>query len=250
MGLGEPGLGEQALSKAAEMGITQQLSDVEEVNVDIRTDPLKLVQGKVDSVSVTGEGMVMKDALRMEKVQVDTGAVAINPGSALFGKIELTQAAAANAEVILTQDDVNQAFSSDYILGKMQNLTIEAEGKPTQVSIQAAEVHFLDEGKVHLKAHLLMNGSSEPQAAEAIVIPSVQAGGNRIGFEAVDGAQLQADSQADSQATQMLLQGLSQLADLRNFEFSGMSLVIDHLQIQPGKMMLKGTTIVSQIPQA
>jgi LmeA-like phospholipid-binding len=241
MGLGEPGLGEQALSKAAEMGITQQLSEVEEVHVDIRTDPLKLVQGKVDSVAVDGEGMVMKDALRMEKVHVETGAVAINAGSALFGKIELTQSAEANAQVTLTQDDVNHAFSSDYILSKMQNLTIAGQGEPTQVSIQTAEVEFLDEGKVHLKANLLMNGGTE--ASEAIVIPSVQDGGHRIGFEEVG-------AQESSQATQMLLKGLSQLADLRHFEFSGMSLVLDTLQISPGKMMLEGTTVVSKIPQA
>ncbi|NJR37604.1 MAG: DUF2993 domain-containing protein [Leptolyngbyaceae cyanobacterium CSU_1_4] len=124
MGLGEPDLGEQALSKAAEVGITQQLDEVEQVNVDIRTDPLKLIQGKVDSVSVTGEGLVMKNSLRMEKLQVDTGSVAINPASAIFGKIELTQSAEADAHVTLTQEDVNQAFNSDYIRNKMQNLTI------------------------------------------------------------------------------------------------------------------------------
>jgi LmeA-like phospholipid-binding len=249
MGLGEPGLGEQALSKAAEMGITQQLSEVEQVNVDIRTDPLKLVQGKVDSVAVDGEGMVMKDALRMEHVHVETGAVAINPGSALFGKIELTQAAEANAQVTLTQDDVNHAFRSEYILSKMQNLTIVGQGKPAKVSIRAAEVEFLEAGKVHLEARLSINGG-EDQIAEVVVVPSVQDGGHRIGFEEFAGRIGATESEVDLQATQMLLQGLSKLADLRTFEFSGMSLVLDTLQIQPGRMMLEGTTVVSKIPQA
>jgi hypothetical protein len=242
--LGEPGLGEQALSKAAEMGIAQQLTEVKEVHVDIRTDPLKLMQGKVDSVSVTGEGMVMKDALRMEHLHVDTREVAINAGSALFGKIELTHEAEANAEVTLTQEDVNHAFGSEYILSKMQNLTIEDQGKSVVISIQTAAVEFLAAGQVHLKAHILMDGSNDAQAAEAIVIPSVQEGGHRIGFEKVDGAE------ADSQVADMLLHALTELADLRKFEFSGMSLVLDNLQILPGKMILKGTTLVSKIPQA
>jgi LmeA-like phospholipid-binding len=246
MGLGEPGLGEQALSKAAEMGITQQLTEVEEVHVDIRTDPFKLMQGKVDSVSVTGEGMVMKDALRMEHLHVDTGEVAINAGSALFGKIELTHEAEANAEVTLTQEDVNHAFSSEYILSKMRNLTIDDQGKPVKVSIQTAAVEFLEAGKVHLKAHVLVNGSSEARSAEAVVVLSVQDGGHRIGFEEVAGT----EGESDPQVTQMLLHALTTLADLRHFEFSGMSLVLSDLQVQPGKMLLKGTTLVSKIPQA
>jgi hypothetical protein len=245
MSLGEPGLGEQALSKAAEMGITQQLSEVEEVSVDIRTDPLKLVQGKVDSVAVDGEGMVMKDALRMEKVHVETGAVAINPGSALLGKIELTQAAEANAQVTLTQDDVNQAFSSDYIQRKMQNLTLEHEGQRIAVSIQAAEVEFLEAGKVHLKASVLTSASPEAQVVEAVVVPSIADNGQRIAFNEVSGA----FESSDLQLVQTLLQALMHLADLRNFEFSGMTLLLKELQVQPGKLILKGKTVVSQIPQ-
>jgi LmeA-like phospholipid-binding len=243
MGLGEPGLGEQALSKAAEMGITQQLSEVEEVHVDIRTDPFKLMQGKVDSVSVTGEGMVMKDALRMEHMHMDTGELAINPGSAIFGKIELTHSAEANAEVTLTQEDVNHAFGSEFILSKMQNLTIDDQGQPTQMSIQSAVLEFLEAGKVHLKAQVLINGSNEAQTAEAIVIPSVKEGGHRIGFEEVGGAER-------SQVTDLLLHALTELADFRKFEFSGMYLVLDDLEILPGKMLLKGTTLVTKIPQA
>jgi hypothetical protein len=254
MGLGEPNLGEQALGKAAELGIAQQLSEVEEVHVEIHTDPLKLVQGQVDSVSVTGEGMVMKDALRMESLHVDTGAVAINPGSALFGKIELTQEAEANAEVTLTQDDVNRAFSSDYILSKMQNLTIAPQDNPQDnpqnesiaVSIQAAEVEFLEAGKVHVKARILTSASPDAQLVEAIVVPSIADNGQRIALNEVSGA----FETSNLQLMQTLLQALMHLADLRNFEFSGMTLLLHELQVQPGKLILKGKTTVSQIPQA
>ncbi|MBW4515347.1 MAG: DUF2993 domain-containing protein [Timaviella obliquedivisa GSE-PSE-MK23-08B] len=246
MGLGEPDLGEQALSKAAEVGITQQLGEVEEVNVDIRTDPLKLIQGKVDSVSVTGEGLVMKNSLRMEKLQVDTGAVAINPASAIFGKIELTQSAEADAHVTLTQEDVNQAFNSDYIRGKMQNLTISPNGEPIAIEVQNVDIQFLDEGKVHLKADVLMGETKEAQEVEAIVVPSVKEQGQQVVFEEVSGT----DGGASSQLTQMILQEIMTLADLRNFELSGMSLSIHQLEVQPGQMILKANTVIDKIPQA
>jgi LmeA-like phospholipid-binding len=245
MGLGDPDLGEQALSKAAEAGITQQLGEVEQVNVDIRTDPLKLIQGKVDSVSVSGEGLVMKNSLRMEKLQVDTGAVAINPASAIFGKIELTKSAEADAHVTLTQEDVNQAFNSDYIRDKMQNLTISPDGEPIAIEVQQVDIQFLDGGKVHLKATVLMGETQEAQEVEAIVIPSVKEQGQRVVFEEVSGT----DGGASSQLTQMILQEIMTLADLRNFELSGMSLVINDLEVQPGQMILKATTVIEKIPQ-
>jgi LmeA-like phospholipid-binding len=246
MGLGEPDLGEQALSKAAEVGITQQLGEVDQVNVDIRTDPLKLIQGKVDSVSVTGEGLVMKNSLRMEKLQVDTGAVAINPASAIFGKIELTQSAEADAHVTLTQEDVNQAFNSDYIRDKMQNLTISPDGEAIAITVQHVDIQFLEGGKVQLKASVLMGETNEAKEIEAIVVPSVKEEGQRIVFEEVSGT----DSGTSSQLTQMILQEIMTLADLRNFELSGMSLLINDLQVQPGQMTLKATTVIEKIPQA
>ncbi len=246
MGLGEPDLGEHALSKAAEVGITQQLDEVEDVNIDIRTDPLKLIQGKVDSVSVSGKGLVMKNSLRMEKLQVDTGAVAINPASAIFGKIELTQPAEADAHVTLTQEDVNQAFNSDYIRDKMQNLTISPDGEAIAIDVQNVDIQFLEGGKVHLKASVLMGEEREMQEVEAIVVPSVKEEGQQIAFEEISGT----EGKASSQLTQLILQEITTLADLRNFELSGMSLVIHDLDVQPGQMILKATTVVEKIPQA
>src|SRR5512141_25193 len=109
-----PDIGEQALDKVAEVAITSQLDEVEQVNIDIRTDPIKLVQGKVDSVAITGEGMVMKQDLRVDSVEVNTGAVAIDPLKAVMGQIELTQPANAKAQLTLTEQDINRALASGY----------------------------------------------------------------------------------------------------------------------------------------
>ncbi len=65
-----PGLGEQALNKAAEIGLSSQLDEVENLDVNIKTDPLKLVQGQVDAVTIKGEGLVMQKDLRMEELEM------------------------------------------------------------------------------------------------------------------------------------------------------------------------------------
>ena len=52
------GLGEQAISKAAEIGFSSQLDEAKELNVEIEINPLEALKGKVNSVSVTGKKLV------------------------------------------------------------------------------------------------------------------------------------------------------------------------------------------------
>jgi LmeA-like phospholipid-binding len=58
MEIDKPNLGDKTFSKVVEMGIATQLDEAEVINVDIRTNPGKLVQGKLDSVTISGKGLV------------------------------------------------------------------------------------------------------------------------------------------------------------------------------------------------
>ena len=42
------GLGEQALNKAAEIGLSSQLDEVENLEVKVKTDPFKLMSGELE----------------------------------------------------------------------------------------------------------------------------------------------------------------------------------------------------------
>ncbi|AFY43018.1 DUF2993 domain-containing protein [Nostoc sp. PCC 7107] len=81
-----PSIGEQALNKATEIGLSSQLDEVENLDVNIKTDPLKMVQRQVNAVEISGEGLVMQKDLRMEELKMQMGNVSINPLSAAFGK--------------------------------------------------------------------------------------------------------------------------------------------------------------------
>jgi hypothetical protein len=54
-----PGIGEKALNKAAEIGLSSQLDEVDNLEVNIQTEPLKLIQEEVEQVHIAGEGLVM-----------------------------------------------------------------------------------------------------------------------------------------------------------------------------------------------
>ncbi|HBE54095.1 MAG TPA: DUF2993 domain-containing protein, partial [Cyanobacteria bacterium UBA11369] len=151
-----PDLGEQAISKAAEIGLASQLDEVEELNVDIRTNPIKLIQGELESVSIEGKGLVMQQDLRAEELKVNIDNIAINPLSAAFGKIELTHPTEAETYVVLNEADLDRAFNSDFISEKLQNQKVHVNGQPMTIDAKQVEFRLPGEGKFALKADVFM----------------------------------------------------------------------------------------------
>ncbi len=109
-----------ALSKIAEVGIASQLDEVETINVEVKTDPLKMIQGQVESLSIEGTGMVMKEELRVEKMELRTESIAVNPFKIPLGQLELTDSTKATTRLVLTEEDINRAFTSDFIQSKLE----------------------------------------------------------------------------------------------------------------------------------
>lgn len=238
----EQNLGEQALDKVAEIALTSQMDQVDKVNVDIRTDPMKLVQGKLDSVSITGEGMTMKQDLRAEAVGISTSSVAINPLKAVLGEIELTQPTDAQIQVLLTETDLNRALNSDFLSDKMKNLQMELEGKPAVIDVQQVTLQLPRSGEMALDATILQHGSTEAKQFSVVTKPSLKDDGHRIGLEivSVEGQGLSLEF------VTALLEQVVELLDLRNFELDGCSFQLKDFDVQAGKVLLRGNATIEQ----
>uniref|UniRef100_B8HKE6 DUF2993 domain-containing protein n=1 Tax=Cyanothece sp. (strain PCC 7425 / ATCC 29141) TaxID=395961 RepID=B8HKE6_CYAP4 len=243
----KPGLGEQALSKVAELGIASQLDEVEEINVEIRADPLKLVQGEVNSVAIAGEGMVMQEDLRMEKLEINTGTVAINPLSAMMGKIELTHPANAQARIVLTEADLNRALSSDFLKEKFPEFSLNVAETPLLVAIEAIAMNLPGDGKLHLEAALKLIDTEEIRRIKLTAIPCIREQGQRISFEEI--LMVEGEGLSLEMATN-LLEEVMVLLDLRNFELEGIDLNLQQLEPQEGELHLQAEAKIEQFPQA
>jgi len=244
MVLGNPDLGENALSKVAEIGIASQLDEVENIDVDIRTNPGKLVQGKLDSVSISGQGLVMKDDLRVETLEVSIDKVAINPLSAVFGNIELTHPTDAEAHIVLTEADINRAFSSEFIQGKFCDLKMEVEGRPVIVDVQQATIHLPGDNKFVINADFLLKEQSEVKKLSATAVPHIQEDGYMISLEI-----LSTEGQGlPKEAVVAIFDQLAALLDLRNFNIPGMSLQFHQLEAQKGRLVIHANTHIEQLP--
>lgn len=240
-------IGEQALSKAAEIGLSSQLDEVENLEVDIRTDPIKLIQGELDSVKIEGEGLVMQKDLRAEELQVQTGNIAINPLSAAFGKIELSRPTEADAHVVLIEEDIQRAFNSEFIRDQLQNLSVHVDGKAMTIDTRRVEFHLPGDGKIAIAAEILLNKTGEAQVVSFSAVPRVIAGGESLSLEDVQYAE---GKEVSPELTAALLDSTSKLLNLRNFQLEGMSLRLKGLDVQKGKLTLQAKAQVEQFPNS
>jgi hypothetical protein len=243
--LENPGMGEQALNKAAEIGLSSQLDEVEKLDVNVKTDPLKVMQGQVDSVTIEGEGLVMQKDLRMEEMQMKVDSVAINPLSVAFGKIELTKPTTGNARVVLTEADINRAFNSEYVSYQLQSQKINVNGKSTKITPQHIELSLLGEEKIALNAEILLAETSESKQVAFSAIPRVSDNGQSVSLESIDYSERE---EISPELTKALIEQTSEILNLSNFDLKGMSLRVKQLIVEVGKLTLQAEAYVEQIP--
>jgi LmeA-like phospholipid-binding len=244
MGADNPNLGDRALNKVVEIGITDRLDAVEEIDVDLRTNPLGLIQGKVDAANISGKGLVVERDLRMETLKITTEEVSIDPLSVLFGKIELTHPTDAEAQIVLTEADINRAFSSDYVRTKFQGLKLELDGQPVIVDVHSATLDLPGENKFVIAATFSIRARNEVKKFSATAMPQIAENGERISLEI-----LAAEAQGLTlKLVMVIFEQLSALLDLRNFNLPGVSLRLQKLEAQPGKLVIHAKTQISQIP--
>lgn len=239
------GLGGEALDKAAEIGLSSQLDQVEELDVDIKTDPLKAFGGEVDSVTIQGEGMVMQKDLRMEELDMHMSGVAINPLSAAFGKIELTKPTDASTHVVLLEADINRAFNSEYVRTQLQNQQVNVNGQPMKIDPQQVDFRLAGEGKVALNASVLLRETGETKQVAFTAVPRVSAKGETVVLEDV---QYGEGEDISPELTKALVDQTSELLNLSNFDLEGMTLKINNLKVEAGKLTIEAQAHVEQIP--
>ena len=229
-------LGGQALNKVAEIGISSQLDEVKNLEVNIETDPFKLMSGTVDSVSIKAEGLVMQHDLRIEEMEMHAGHVSLNPMSAAFGKIELTRPTDAETHVVLTEKDVNRAFNSDFIRDKLQDLTVRINGELAIVDTHHIEFGLPGDGKIFLSTEVTLQSTQEKKRVAFTTVPKVGQGGQQVLLEEVEYIEGQGLS---SELTEALLNQARELLNLKNFELEGMALRLKKLDVQKGKLVLE-----------
>lgn len=241
-----PRLDEQAIALAAQAGLSSQLDSVENINVDVRTDLLKVVQGQADSIDISGQGLVLQEDIRVQEMELHLDKVAIDPLSVLFGQIELTHPVDAIAKFVLTQEDLNRTLSSDYVKNQMQKLELDVDGQIVTMAMQQVELLLPSEGKIEVNGSALLTemGKTREIGFNAVIRPRTQKQPVLVdSFKCNDGQSISLELAV------ALLGKMKQLTQLPFIELEKMALRIKELEVNPGKLTLYTEAHVREIPQ-
>ncbi|MEM8832561.1 MAG: DUF2993 domain-containing protein [Cyanobacteria bacterium P01_G01_bin.19] len=159
--MNQPDLGEQAISKAAEIVIDSQLNEVDNLDVNIKTNPFDLAQGEIESFTIDGKGIVIKQDLRAERMILHTNSIKIDPLKVALGKLKLEKSTNVQAKLVLQEDDIQQAFNSLYIQNKLKDVRIELAGENLTVNAKNVKFKILHSDRLHLRADIIIAESAE-----------------------------------------------------------------------------------------
>ncbi|HEY9909573.1 MAG TPA: DUF2993 domain-containing protein [Thermosynechococcaceae cyanobacterium] len=242
----EPRLDEQVVSQAVQAGLSNQIDTAEVMNVDVRTDLLKAVQGQANSVTVSGEGVVVQD-VRVQELEIRTDEVAIDPLSALLGNLKLNQPVNTTTRLVLMESDINRALQSDVIARWFPPLDLNVEGARVRVELLLPQLKIAlpEVGKIRLDGAALLHEEKGTRRVNfaTVILPRTETRPVLLeGFECQPGQALSLEF------TIALLTRFKQLLSQPYLEFEGIAFRVKHLEIQPGSLTVETEAQLREIP--
>ncbi len=243
--MSSPGLdiGEQTISKAAEAIIRSQLDNVDSLDIEVRTNPLKLTQGQLDSVLVQGSGLVVQNDLRTEALSLETGPVDISMLKMAIGTFELDQPAEAETRIVLKPEDIQTAFNADFIKKKMRGQKIDLPSGET-VTTDASNVEFSipEAGRIAVEADIMLIEKVETHHVCFSARPQLVQEGQGIVLEDVHYDEATNDM---PELTRSLINSTQDLLDFRTFDIGDITLRFTQLDVQPDQLVFQANATIT-----
>ncbi|MGQ4648964.1 LmeA family phospholipid-binding protein [Lyngbya aestuarii] len=245
--------GEQMLNTVASKTIRHLFTRSESVDVSVRCHPSsKLLQGSIDSFKMSGRGLVIRRDFRTEEMSFETDAVSLDFSSVLKGRISLKQPTQAIAQVILTEPDINQAFTAELVKKRLENLAnpslLELSGgEPISFTDVQVQLQPRNRLRISAKAHLANHGLVPIGMTSTLEVERRR----RILFT---NSQFEADTVPESmreisQALAVALDEiLNNMVDLDRFNLDGITMRINRLETQGKKLVFSGYAQIRHIP--
>lgn len=238
-------LEEHILAQVAENTLSNQLDEVEQIDVDVHTDLLKVAQGQVEEITLSGQGLVLQKDIRVQEIKIKTDSIAINPLSAIFGQIELNEPVNAIARIVMTEADINHALSSNLIQSYAQNWKLNVDGEIVSFTLQHIQIYLPGNGKIECSGKVLIDekGNSRVLGFTARVSPPVHPQPLLLeSFQCTEGEGVSVPLIA------ALMQKLKELLKSNYFVWENMVIRIKELEVKEGNFILLVETHMEQIP--
>jgi hypothetical protein len=239
-------LDEEVISQAAQAQLTNQIDAAEAVNVDVHTDLLKAVQGKADSISVEGRGVVVQKEIRMQEIELHTDGVAVDPLSALLGQIKLSHPVNSFVRVVLTEADINRTVNSDFVRERLKPLELNVEGEIVPIDLLLPlEMRFPKADTIDINGNACIHEKSGDRRVHFSVTMHPRTESQPVMMEKFycgDGNGLAID------LTVALLRKIQELVNAPYIEVEDLAFRIKSLKVEPGIVSVETEAHIRQVP--
>ncbi|MEG3435557.1 DUF2993 domain-containing protein [Pannus brasiliensis CCIBt3594] len=218
-------LGEKTLNKIAEMALSSRMEKADRLTVRVKTDPNLLAQGMLESLAIDGRGLVMNPSLQMQEMRIDLDTIAVSPFKALMGNIQLTRPSQGTIYVVLNEADIETAYRSSSLPRKR---------------IEGVTCHVRSNGQISVRLQVRSLPSGDRETLDFIVTP-------KMSGETVT-ADITGLEEIPSEFAGEIVNRTREIFHLKNFEIDGISLSIERVGIEEGKVTLQGRAGITRFP--
>lgn len=128
---------------------------------------------------------------------------------------------------------------------QLQSQKINVNGQLTTIEPQNVEFRLPGDGKVAINATMKIVETGENQQVAFSAVPRISANGKTVTLENVEYGE---SGEISPDLTKALIDQTSELLNLSNFDLEGMSLQVNQLKVEVGKLTLQAEAYVEQIP--
>lgn len=240
-------IGEQTINKIAEMAFKSQIKDAQHLCVKVETNPHKLAKGVLESICIDGYGLKMQKNLCLEQMTINLNEIAVNPFKALMGNVQLTQPSYGKACIVLSETDIETALNVDNLNQKLKlhQYQILLNNQPLTTEFTRVDCRILEDGRVAVKAKLKMGETDSSESICLIFKPVVCTQGRGIILDEVECTQ---GNELSPILTDALIEEARQIFNLDNFLKDAISLNVNHLSVEEGKVNLLASAGMTHLP--
>ncbi len=243
--------GDRLVNTVASQSIKHLFTKSESVEVAVRCPSSKLLQGSIDSFKMSGRGLVIRKDFQVEEMSFETDAVALDFRSILNGHIRLKQPTCAVAQVTLSEAGINQAFKSELVKKRLQNISIAglsdlSNGEP--ISFTDVELQLLPDNQVRIFANTNLPYGTVPVCLTATLAIAQR---RRLCFQH---PHFELDLVPESirgvshDLTASFAQLLNNMIDLSSFDLDGVTMRLNNLETQGQKLIFSGYAQIEHFP--
>ncbi|QKQ72346.1 DUF2993 domain-containing protein [Nostoc sp. TCL240-02] len=153
----------QVLTKALKLWLRAQVSQISELEVEIKASDRQLLSGRIPLVSIFATHAVYQGLL-ITQIQLTAENIQINIGSVLKGKpLRLLETVSVVGDLIVDENDLNTSLSSDLLSTALSDLLVKVlpTNFPKSQPINWQEI-ILDNNQIILRGLRVTNTETMP----------------------------------------------------------------------------------------